>query len=57
MLHACFTEFGKADEAVEVNSPGTREGRTIMEGKFERIIATADVWRKRNIRASDHLLN
>lgn len=26
-----------------------REGRTIMEGKFERIIVTADVRRKWNI--------
>lgn len=50
MLHSFFTEFGKANEAVERNSPGNREGRTIMEGKFEGIIVTADVWRKRNMR-------
>lgn len=25
MLHACFTGFGKADEALEMNSPGTPE--------------------------------
>lgn len=39
-------------------SLGNREGRTIMEGKFEGIIVTTDVWRKRNMRAvnmGDHL--
>lgn len=59
VLHACSTGFGKADEAVEMNSPGTRQSKRIMEGNFERIIVTADVWRKRNIRAvnvSDHIL-
>lgn len=25
MLHDCFTGFGKADEAVEIYSPGTPE--------------------------------
>lgn len=53
-LHARFTEFSWADEALEASSPGTPEGRTIMESKFERIIVTADVWRKRNITASKH---
>lgn len=40
-----------------MSSPGTPEGRTIMESKFERIIVTADVWRKRNITASKHEKN
>lgn len=43
MLRACLTGFGKADEAVETNSPETREGSRIMEGNFERITVTADV--------------
>lgn len=42
-LHACSAGFGRADEAVEMNPPGTREGRRIIQGNFERIIVTADV--------------
>lgn len=45
--------FGREDEAGS-GGGGTPEGparqdRTIMEGKFERIIVTADVRRKWNI--------
>lgn len=35
-----------------------RQGRTIMEVRFDRIIVTADVWGKRKMRAggtADHI--
>lgn len=54
----CSTELRPTDEPVETNSPGTGEGRRIMERKSEGgggggVTVTADGRRTRNVVVSE----